>query len=344
MNSIDSLIYPLKVQWNITNQCNSKCIYCSATAGKKSPNELNTAKCLLVVEKLARAGVLRVFLQGGEIFLRNDIWDIIARIRELKMRVSFATNGYLTARTLENLVKYNDLFESILINVNALNDDTNQIITQRNWKIAQVLQTIDLLLQAGHNIRVQTVVNRCNIDELIEIHETIAAIGVKNYVIMPLFLIGSANHENNKALLHISRHDYYRNIITLVKNSRQSNCKVVLTERPKISSLIYQLTGVEVGNIELCQAGYSFFCIGVKGLTYPCPPVNPFARNYIGANILDEEVEEIWNSTIFNSFRRFHARPVINDECENCRYRENSICHPCDCWPLCMNAADQFFG
>lgn len=117
------------------------------------------------------------------------------------------------------------------------------------------------------------------------------------------------------------------------------DCKIVLTERPKIAGMIQKLTGINACKIDYCQAGHSFFCIEEDGSTYPCPPVNPFAQDYRGADILTQDVDWIWNSAVFESFRRFHTRSIFDGECENCRHRADSTCRPCDCWPLCKEKA-----
>jgi len=98
--------------WNLTLQCNLKCVHCYANANdKKSPNELSTEKIFDVSDDLAEMGLPVVILSGGEPTLHNDIYDIASYINGKGIRVTLSSNGTtinekMAGRLADSGVKY----------------------------------------------------------------------------------------------------------------------------------------------------------------------------------------------------------------------------------------------
>lgn len=95
---------PPIVFWNLTWNCNLKCIHCyiNAVPGGR-PGELNREEALEVAGQLVEAGVPLVVLSGGEPLMRPDIWDIIEALDGV--RVGLSSNGTLITKSVaERLV------------------------------------------------------------------------------------------------------------------------------------------------------------------------------------------------------------------------------------------------
>lgn len=84
---------PVHVVWEITLACDLKCLHCGSRAGRRRPDELNTAECLEVIELLARLGTREVSLIGGEAYLRKDWTELIRAIRSHDMYCAVQTGG-----------------------------------------------------------------------------------------------------------------------------------------------------------------------------------------------------------------------------------------------------------
>lgn len=79
---------PIRAVWDITNRCNLSCVFCSVwNYVEASGKELNTAGCHRVVDQLHDAGVMRVELQGGEPFMRDDLVDVVSHLTASVMAV-----------------------------------------------------------------------------------------------------------------------------------------------------------------------------------------------------------------------------------------------------------------
>ncbi len=92
---------PFSASVAVTNRCNLHCRYCDFP--RLDRRQLDTADLTTVFGRLARLGVRRLGLVGGEPLLRADLPDLIAAARDLGLFVSVNTNLTLHARHPERL-------------------------------------------------------------------------------------------------------------------------------------------------------------------------------------------------------------------------------------------------
>lgn len=82
------------VIWNVCLHCNMTCPHCYAAAvTSPSPTDLDTAEALDLLAQLAACGVRVVIFSGGEPLLRPDLFELLARARELGIAPQLSTNG-----------------------------------------------------------------------------------------------------------------------------------------------------------------------------------------------------------------------------------------------------------
>jgi MoaA/NifB/PqqE/SkfB family radical SAM enzyme len=91
------------VYWDISNRCNGRCTYCSASSVLREPPGMpvDTAEALRGLRRLRRAGAEGVVFLGGEPTLRDDLVQLVAAARSLGLSVSIATNGLSMPRVLQ---------------------------------------------------------------------------------------------------------------------------------------------------------------------------------------------------------------------------------------------------
>jgi len=83
---------PLTVNLLITSRCNLKCHICSAKGMYKDVDELTSRQIknfLLQISKYQPA----LFIGGGEPFMREDIFEILAAIKRNRLKFGLVTNG-----------------------------------------------------------------------------------------------------------------------------------------------------------------------------------------------------------------------------------------------------------
>ena len=104
LNLMKLKVYPRAAHYILTWKCNLKCKDCSAWS-RVNGNELKKEEVIALLKKVKFLDIIK--LTGGEPFIRNDIVDIIAAVKEIinPYIMQVTTNGTYTHRILECIKK-----------------------------------------------------------------------------------------------------------------------------------------------------------------------------------------------------------------------------------------------
>ncbi|MHC4423787.1 MAG: radical SAM protein, partial [Planctomycetota bacterium] len=97
------------VVWNITRQCNLRCVHCYNNSGSRAEDELSTKEAKDVLRDLAGFGVPSVLFSGGEPLMRKDLFELMSTGRELGLRTVISTNGTLITADMAKQIKAHDV-------------------------------------------------------------------------------------------------------------------------------------------------------------------------------------------------------------------------------------------
>ena len=86
------LSIPLSVQFDWTYR-NERCVHCYLD--RDDLGEMTTAEIKHLLDEMAEAGVFILTLNGGEIFLRKDFFDLLEHARRLMFCVKLKINALL---------------------------------------------------------------------------------------------------------------------------------------------------------------------------------------------------------------------------------------------------------
>ncbi len=86
---------PLKIFFDVTHACNSRCIHCYNNSQDPLQDELTTEEIGELARQMHLLGMHQVSIAGGEPFLRKDIFDILRLFHEFGIEASVTTNGLL---------------------------------------------------------------------------------------------------------------------------------------------------------------------------------------------------------------------------------------------------------
>jgi MoaA/NifB/PqqE/SkfB family radical SAM enzyme len=111
---------PIAVAWLVTGRCTASCTYCRWKRLRESP-ELDTGQALRMIDEMRDAGVLMISFTGGEPLLRDDVGELIRRVKDRHLVCKLNTNGLLIERRLKEL-KPLDLLQVSLDGPPALHD------------------------------------------------------------------------------------------------------------------------------------------------------------------------------------------------------------------------------
>jgi AdoMet-dependent heme synthase len=151
---------PLSVHFDLTYRCNERCVHCYLD--HDDHGELSTAECLAIINELAQAGTLFLTFSGGEIFLRPDLYDILAEARRLHFDISLKTNALLvTPERAKRLREFG--VRRVQISVYSDIPEVHDAITKVPGSLQRTLAAIPLLLEQGLQVKLACPLMRENL-------------------------------------------------------------------------------------------------------------------------------------------------------------------------------------
>ena len=151
---------PLSVHFDLTYRCNERCVHCYLD--HDDHGELSTAECLAVMAELAQAGTLFLTFSGGEIFLRPDLYEILAEARRLHFDINLKTNALLvTPERAERLREFG--VRRVQISVYSDIPEVHDAITRVPGSLQRTLAAIPLLLEQGLQVKLACPLMRENL-------------------------------------------------------------------------------------------------------------------------------------------------------------------------------------
>ncbi len=154
---------------SVTDRCDMACVYCMPRGGEVEHGEraelLAMEESVRLAGVLARIGVRRVRITGGEPLVRRGVVELVARLREAGIaEVVLTTNASLLARHAEALAEAG--LSCVNVSIDSLDPARFGAIT-RGGSLADVLAGIDAAQRAGIAVKTNTVaLGGVNDDEL----------------------------------------------------------------------------------------------------------------------------------------------------------------------------------
>lgn len=158
----------------VTDRCNLRCFYCMPEEGIRylpKKDLLTNSEILRLCGILARFGISKIRLTGGEPFVRPDVMPLIRNLVEIPgiRDVHLTTNGVLTAPRIDELRKLN--IAGVNLSLDTLDRGRFRAITHRD-EFDKVLHTLHALLEASIPLKINAVVmDGKNIDDIIPLVE-----------------------------------------------------------------------------------------------------------------------------------------------------------------------------
>jgi MoaA/NifB/PqqE/SkfB family radical SAM enzyme len=183
---------PIRLNLDLTYRCNRYCRYCHSDSGpnRRTNQDLTTKEVCAILSNCKRMGIFEVTLTGGEPLLKPGIWEILEYVGSLKTIYSnLITNGTLITPTIANR-----LAECKVSKVNISLDGFEYANDYHRWDGAydEALRALKILLYAGCNIGVISVITNKNIMEFERFVNMLFDIGVRKHNVSTLCDIGRA--------------------------------------------------------------------------------------------------------------------------------------------------------
>lgn len=177
------------IVWNICRHCDMTCPHCYVAAGpKKSPTDLSTEQARAVIDDLAATGVRTVIVSGGEPLLRDDVFELLAYLREKGISAQLSTNGiHIDAAVAARLKALGVGYVGVSVDgTRAFNDAYRGIEGAFDRALAGLAHARDAGLKTG----LRMTVTRRNLGQLTDVLAAAESVGASRFYVSHLVYAG----------------------------------------------------------------------------------------------------------------------------------------------------------
>lgn len=254
----------LRELWlQINNACNLTCTHCLVSSGPGGARGLHPNALVSLVDRAKALGMERMYITGGEPFLRRDIFDLARRVTGTHgAELIILTNATVFAgpvRTgLETLDKEKVKFQ---VSIDGARPETNDPIRGAGTFV-KALDGAKLLADLGFEVSLTTVTTEHNLDELREIPAIVKRVGARSQHLMWSHKRGRAVESDNgffpdnAALLEA--------VMRVVETATSEGVSLDNLEAVK-----RRVNGVPGVKYDLGNAGWDSICVYADGSVYP---------------------------------------------------------------------------
>jgi len=188
-----------KLDLNITNRCNYRCVHCAFDSGVQEIQEMTLDDIKRILLQTKELGGKKFDITGGEPTLRKDIGEIITFGKKLDYKIELVTNGSLiTSKQLKGYRK-NGL-DGVAISLDGSNyKGYSQIRRCGVTEYKHVLETITKCVNLGFYTKVNTVAFESNLKDIPNIVRKSISIGVDEIGIYYFTPVGRGNKTIEKS-------------------------------------------------------------------------------------------------------------------------------------------------
>jgi len=319
---------PRLVAWEVTRNCNLNCVHCRAAASRGPyEGELDTAKCLRILDQIVEVGKPIVILTGGEPLLRQDVFEIARHGTGKGLRMVMATNGTLITKEITENMKASGI-QRVSISLDGVDAEQHDRFRQVEGAFGEALKGIELLKQEGIEFQINTTITRHNVGQAEEMLRLAVCLGAAAHHIFLLVPTGRAKDMTDQEidareyerLLHWF-YDMRSEVPIHLKATCAPHYYRVLRQEAhkrgeKVDFATYGLDAVTRG----CLGGTAFCFISHVGVVQPCGYLELDCGDLKNATF-----REVWEeSPVFLKLRDFSA---YKGKCGRCEYLR--VCGGC---------------
>lgn len=333
---------PESIFWEITAECNLKCLHCVVSADKKQSNELSTKEALTLIDQWQAIGVSDITFSGGEPLMRDDFFELARATKYRGLTVGLATNGLCITPSIA--AELRELAAGIQVSLDGSSSEVYGGFRGSEQAFYQAVNGIDNLVEAGNEITVGTVISKHNLDDIPKMLDFVENHGVKYFRLIPFipFGRGEANSELELSPLQIKEVSAY---LIEERKKRTINIMTLEFEHTFNDPPAYKIDSSRASE---CGGALHYCTITPKGEVLPCH----YFEGVDAQNVKEQPFSEIWRGSRFlNYFRSLKISdvkgycgecewlPVCRSGCKAANFSKRSLFNSnVHCWVVSENA------
>lgn len=323
------------VVWNVGRRCNLRCVHCySHSRDVAYGGELTHEQGTALIDDLAAFGAPVILFSGGEPLMRPDIFELIGRATQKKMRAVVSTNGTLITADVAARLKEAGL-SYVGISLDGL-EATNDRFRGVRGAFRRALDGVQNCLRAGVKVGLRFTMTRHNYGDVGGILDLIEAEGIPRVCFYHLVYTGRGStlitearmsHEETRRTVDLimdrakALHAAGRPVEVLTVDNHTDGPYLylrLLREDPARAPGVLELLRMNGGN----SSGTGIGCVSWDGAVHP----DQFWRHTSFGNVAQRPFSEIWMDTSNELLARLRDRKKhLKGRCAACKWLD--ICN-----------------
>lgn len=316
---------PVSLSLEITGKCNLRCSYCyhfDSVSGECG--DLPTEEWLRFIDELQSLKVLSVIISGGEPFLRSDLFTILQKCSDCRIRYTILTNGTLI--TEADAKKIAQIGRSSIIQVSL--DGIGEVNDSARGKgsFALAVRGIRHLMAAGLNAYPNVTLSHHNIRHLEETADFLLnTLGVKSFGTIAASV--SEDNSKNPEQVEPTIPEYAEAMLTMRKlqkkypgriHGRSGPCATLREWGKMLRARRDNLSVLFGGCHASCGMVFEALSVRSDGAILPCTTWPTHVLGWINR----DKLADVWcNSPFLNELRDCRRKPLSDYEyCRTCEY------------------------
>ncbi len=254
----------LRELWiQINNACNLQCAHCLVSSGPGQDRGLPAEFWTRLVDQAVELGLERLYVTGGEPFLRKDLIDLLRHATEHHgLEAIVLTNATVFRGALRAQLNRLDVERvRFQVSIDGARAATNDAIRGAGT-FERALDGARLLADLGYALSVTTVVTRANLEELPELPELAKSVGARSQHLMWAHRRGRALASTNGFFPPIS--DLIASLDRAIDAAAAAGIQL-----DNLESMKLRVNGVPAVKYDLGNGGWDSLCVYANGGVYP---------------------------------------------------------------------------
>jgi len=321
---------PGELDISLTGKCNLHCDYCFYAREMHDRPDLPKEEWFTFFDELGSLAVRNLTLSGGEVFVRNDLWELIDYLIENRMRYSILSNGTLiTEKTLLQFEKgkRRQRLNSIQVSIDGSCPEVHDK-SRGEGSFKRAINGLFLLKKAGFPVTSRVTINRFNVDDLENIARLLLEdVGLQSFGTNDAMPMGAGCE--NQANIILLPEQQLKAMKILHRLEKQYNGKITATAGPLAKWKSYgemeharatgeKTTRWQMGYLTACGCVFNKLAVHHDGMISPC---NMLPELEIGT-INRDSIKTIWKT--HSTLKAIKDRRKISMQqvqgCEDCEW------------------------
>lgn len=272
-----------KLDLNVTNRCNFRCVHCAFDSGDVEMPELSVSQLEKILRETKELGGERIDITGGEALVREDIDEIIKLGKSFEYKIELVSNGSLL--TKEKLERFRKIgLDSIAISLDGSTYNIyNKIRRVSEATYNHVLGMIDECVKIGIDTKINSVVFDSNLYDLDKITEFCIEKKVSEHGIYYFTPIGRGSRSNELAVEPVKWLKFIKEKLMKYDSKIKLSVEFPLIEKEFAKEGLGCMLKEDPYHLQILP----------NGNVYPCAIASYYKP--IG-NLYYSSVKEIWNN------------------------------------------------